>query len=176
MSTLTYATTASAQGIPVDALFGFSKLAFDAFEKLVALNLQTTKASMFKNDAIGTEPLGLLAKDPQSFLLAQSQHSQAYSKKAQAYWHQVADIATETRTQFLASSELLVADYVRGSQVIIGSLDKNPLAANGAIAAFWSKGLGAFWDAGNTVHERTTAAAKEAIDVINKSSKSVMKA
>jgi hypothetical protein len=88
----------------------------------------------------------------------------------------VNEIATETRSQLLTSSEKLVSEYVRETQAVINSLANNPPpAASEAITAFWSKGFGAIWDAGNALHEQTEAAAKAAVDVIDKAGKPVAK-
>lgn len=44
------------------------------------------------------------------------------------------------------------------------------------ITAFWSKGFGAMWDAGKALNQQATAAAKEAVQLIEKASKPVTKA
>jgi phasin family protein len=133
----------AAQKVGVEALYGFFNTAFEVYEKLVALNLQAAKASILENEAVASEALALSARDPRSFFELQSRQSQATTTKAQAYWHHVNEIATETRSQLLASSEKLVREYVRETQVIIDNLARNPLAENEAITAFWSKGFGA---------------------------------
>jgi hypothetical protein len=94
--------------------------------------------------------------------------------KAQAYWHHVNEIATETRGQLLTSSEKLVSEYVRETQAVLNSLANNTPAANEAISAFWSKGFGAMWGAGNALHEQTEAA-KAALDTIEKAGKPITK-
>jgi phasin family protein len=167
---------AAAQKVAVEALYGFFNTGFEAYEKLVALNEQMAKASILENKAVASDVLTLPTRDPQSFFELQSRQSQAATKKAQAYWQHVNEIATETRSQLLASSEKLAGEYVRGTQVIIDDLAHNPPAGNEAITAFWSKGFGAVWDAGNALHEQTRIAAKEAVDVIDKARKPVAKA
>ena len=164
----------AAQKVGVEALYGFFNTALEGYEKLVALNLQAAKASILENEAVASEALARSAKDPQSFFELQSQQSQA-TTKAQAYWHHVNEIATETRSQLLASSEKLVSEYVRETQMVIDSLAKNPPAGSEAMTAFWSKGFGAMWDAGKALHEQTKAAAKDAVDVIDKAGKPVPK-
>jgi hypothetical protein len=59
--------------------------------------------------------------------------------------------------------------------MIIDSLAKNSPAGSEAMTAFWSKGFGAMWDAGNAWHEQTKAVAKEAVDVIDKAGKPITK-
>ena len=165
----------AAQKDGVEALYGFFNTAYEVYQKLVALNLQAAKASILENEAVASEALAVSAKDPQSFFELQSRQSQATTKKAQAYWHHVNEIATETRSQLLASSEKLVGEYVRETQMVIDSLAKNSPAGSEAITAFWSKGFGVMWDAGNALHEQTKVAAKEAVDVIDKAGKPVAK-
>jgi phasin family protein len=165
----------AAQKVGVEALYGFFNTAFEGFEKLVALNLQAAKASILENEAVASEAFARSAKDPQSFFELQSRQSQATTKKAQAYWHHVNEIATETRSQLLASSEKLVSEYVHETQMVIDSLANSPPAGSEAITAFWSKGFGAMWEAGNALHQQTKAAAKEAVDVIDKAGKPVAK-
>ncbi|KAA1006173.1 phasin family protein [Paraburkholderia panacisoli] len=176
MNTQVPEQVATAQKVCVEALYGFFSTGFATYERLVALNLQATKASILENEALASEALALSTSDPQSFFELQSRQSQAATKKAQAYWQHVNEIAAETRNQLLASNEKLAGEYVRGTQVIIDSLAQNLPAGNEAIIAFWSKGFGAMWDAGNAWHEQTKAAAKEAVDVIDKARKSVAKA
>ena len=166
----------AAQKVGVEALYGFFNTAFEGFEKLVALNLQAAKASILENEAVASEAFARSAKDPQSFFELQSRQSQATTKKAQAYWQHLNEIATETRSQLLASSEKLASEYVRETRVIIDNLAKNPQAGNEAITAFWSKGFGAMWDAANALHGQARAAAKEAVNVIDKAGKPVAKA
>ncbi|KAA0997309.1 phasin family protein [Paraburkholderia panacisoli] len=124
-----------------------------------------------ENEAVASEALALSARDPQSFFELHSRQSQAATKKVQAYWQHVNGIATETQSQLLASTEKLASEYVRETQVIINSLAKNPPAQNEVITAFWSKGFRTMWDAGNSLNQQATAAAKEAVDVIAKAGK-----
>jgi len=159
----------------VEALSGFFNTALEGYEKLVALNLQAAKASILENEAVASEALSRSAKDPQSFFELQSRQSQATTKKAQAYWQHVNEIGTETRSQLLNASEKLVSEYVRETQVVIESLAKNPPAGGDAITAFWSKGIGAMWEAGNALNEQTKAAAKETVEIIDKAGKPVAK-
>jgi phasin family protein len=166
----------AAQKVGVEALYGFLNTGFEAYEKLVALNLQAAKASILENEAVASEAFALSARDPQSFFELQSRQSQAATRKAQAYWQHVNEVATETRSQLLASAEKLASGYIRETQVIIDNLARNPPAHNEMVTAFWSKGFGAMWDAGNALHEQTRAAAKEAVDVIDKAGKRVAKA
>jgi hypothetical protein len=155
---------AAAQKVGGEVLYGFFNTAFEVYEKLVALNLQAAKASILENEAVV------------AFFELQSRQSQATTKKAQAYWQHLNEIATETRSQLLASSEKLASEYVRETRVIIDNLAKNPQAGNEAITAFWSKGFGAMWDAANALHGQARAAAKEAVNVIDKAGKPVAKA
>jgi len=164
----------ASQKVGVEALYGLFNTALEGYEKLAALNLQAAKASILENEAVASEALARSAKDPQSFFELQSRQSQATTTKAQAYWHHVNEIATETRSQLLASSEKLVSEYVRETQMLINSLANNTPAESEA-TAFWSKGFGAMWDAGKALHEQTKAAAKDAVDVIDKAGKPVAK-
>lgn len=166
---------AAAQKVGGEVLYGFFNTAFEVYEKLVALNLQAAKASILENEAVVAEAAAL-TKDPQSFFELQSRQPQATTKKAQAYWQHLNEIATETRSQLLASSEKLASEYVRETRVIIDNLAKNPQAGNEAITAFWSKGFGAMWDAADALHGQARAAAKEAVNVIDKAGKPVAKA
>jgi phasin family protein len=160
-----------AQKVGIEAIYGFFNTVFEAYEKLVALNLQVTKASVLENEAVASEALALSAKAPESLFELQSRQSQATTKKAQAYWQHVNEIATETRGQLLASSEKLAGEYVRGTQVVIDNLTRSPPALNEMVTGFWSKGYGAMWDASGALHEQARAAARQAADVIDKAGK-----
>jgi hypothetical protein len=69
----------------------------------------------------------------------------------------------------------IVSEYVRETQTAIDRLAKTPSTGSEAMTAFWSKGFGAMWDAGNAWHEQTKAVAREAADVIDKAGKPVAK-
>ncbi|MFM0624617.1 phasin family protein [Paraburkholderia xenovorans] len=176
MNTQVPEQVAAAQKVGIEALYGFLSTGFEAYEKFVALNLQAAKASILENEAVASEALALSARDPQSFFELQSRQSQATTRKVQAYWQHVNEIATETQRQLLASTEKLASGYARETQVVIDNLAKNPPAQNGVITAFWSKGLGAMWDAGKALNQQATAAAKEAVELIDKASKPVTNA
>ena len=165
----------AAQKFSIEAIYGFLNTAFEGYEKLAALNLQAAKASILENEAVTSEALLRSAKNPQSFFELQSQQSQAATTKAQAYWHHVSEIATETRSQLVASNEKLVNEYVRESEMVIDNLAKQSPVGSDVMTAFWSKGFGAVWDAGNAWHEQTKAVAKEAVEVIDKAGKLVAK-
>jgi phasin family protein len=171
MNTQVPEQAAAGQKVGVEALYGFLNTGFEAYEKLVALNLQAAKASILENEAVASEALALSARDPQSFFELQSRQSQATTKKVQAYWQHVNGIATETQSQLLASTEKLASEYVRETQVIIDNLAKNPSAQNEVITAFWSKGFEAISDAGKVLNQQATAAAKEAVELIDKASR-----
>jgi len=162
---------ATAQKAGVESLHLFFNTGFDAYEKLVALNLQAAKASILENEAVALEALALSVKDPQSVFGLQSRQSQATAKKVQAYWHHVKEIAIETQRRLLSSSEKLTGEYVRGAQVIIDSLTQMPPASNQLVTAFWSKGFGAMWDTGGTLREQASAAARQVAEVIDKAGK-----
>ena len=91
----------------VDQLAGLSQQAFAGLEKLVELNMATSKEAM-------TESFALLqalsnAKDPQALLALQSSLGQPMVEKATAYSRHLVEIMTGASTELSKAFESNVA-------------------------------------------------------------------
>ncbi|MBC8737401.1 phasin family protein [Paraburkholderia sp. UCT31] len=171
MSTLVPEQFAAAQKAGTSALYKLFESSFKGFEKLVELNIKATKASLAENQAVATE--AVTVRSPEAFFTLQSRNAQASTEKAQAYWHHVNEIVAETRGEIVEASEKQVGEYVRQSQELLDNLFKNAPAGSEAFVSLWKTGFGAARDAGNAHYENAKAAAKQAVEVIDKAGKTV---
>ena len=132
----------AAQKRNVEALLSLSQKAFENVEKVVALNLQTTKATL--ND---TRETVLGAKDPKELFSAQGELLQPAVEKATAYGRELYEIAThataelnkvaedsvvQARQQMLAFVEGAVKNAPAGSENVVNLFKSSLLAANQA--------------------------------------------
>jgi phasin family protein len=124
----------------------------------------TAKASLAETQAVASEAVD--AKAPEAFFALQSRQVKASTEKAQAYWRHVSEIVSDARGEILAASEKQVAEYVRESQTLVDNLAKNAPASTEAFVSLWKTGFGAAF-------ENAQAAAKQAVEVIDKAGKTV---
>lgn len=116
---------AATQKRNVETLLGLSQKAFESVEKVVALNLQTTKAAL--EEASGTV---LSAKDPQALFSAQGDLLQPVADKATAYSRELFGIASQASTELSRYSEESVAQARKQMMAFIESATKNAPAGS----------------------------------------------
>ena len=132
----------AAQKSNLETLFGLSQKAFEGVEKIVALNLQATKAAL---DEAAEMALG--AKDPKQIFAAQADLLQPAADKAAEYGRQLFDITTEinaevgkvaedtasqARKQIMAVVETAAKNAPAGSEQAISLVKASLIAANEA--------------------------------------------
>ncbi len=132
----------AAQKRNVEAFLGLSQKAFESVEKVVALNLQTTKASFDE-----TRDSVLSTKDPKAIFNAQGELLQPSIEKATTYSRDLFEIATQAsselnkavedhvaqaRKQMLAFIDDAVKNAPTGSENVTSLLKSSLLAANEA--------------------------------------------
>jgi phasin family protein len=132
----------AAQKRNVEAILGLTQKAFESVEKVVALNLQATRANLDE-----TREFVLSAKDPKALFSAQSELLQPALEKATAYGRELYQIAAEAnadlgktaednvvqaRQQVLAFVEGAVKNAPAGSESVVNPLKTSLLAANQA--------------------------------------------
>jgi phasin family protein len=109
--------------------------AYAGFEKLVELNLATSKAVLA--DAFNQFQAVLGAKDAQQVFALQSNLFQPAAEKSVAYGRHVYAIATESGAEFSKSVEAKLAQAQDAFNGVVENLAKNaPAGTESAVAAF----------------------------------------
>lgn len=132
----------AAQKRNVEAILGLTHKAFESVEKVVALNLQATRANLDE-----TREYVLSAKDPKAMFSAQGELLQPAIEKVTSYGRELYQIAAEAnadlsktaeenvvqaRQQVLALVEGAVKNAPAGSESIVNLFKTSLLAANQA--------------------------------------------
>jgi phasin family protein len=137
LNTLNTEDFVAANKANLDVMTGFAYKAFEGVEQLVALNLQTAKASI--GEAAESTFAALSTKDPQAMLSMSSTLMQPAAEKAAAYGRQVYDIVVATK----AEADKIAAAQLAGAQKsflsIVETATKNaPEGTGSGIAMFKS--------------------------------------
>lgn len=127
---ITASTKSNAQ-----ALEALTNSAYAGFEKLVELNLATSKAVL--GDVFSQFQAVLGAKDAQQVLAMQASLFQPAAEKSVAYGRHVYAIATESGAEFTKSVEAKLAQTQDAFNGVVENLAKNaPAGTESAVAAF----------------------------------------
>jgi phasin family protein len=117
------------------ALEALTTNAYAGFEKLVELNLATSKAVL--GDAFSQFQAVLGAKDAQQVFALQSSLFQPTAEKSVAYGRHVYAIATESSADFSQALEAKMAQAQDAFSGVVENLAKNaPAGTESAVAAF----------------------------------------
>jgi phasin family protein len=143
----------------VETLFGLAGKAFEGVEKLVELNVATSRA-VLTEAATHTQAV-LAAKDVQELLALQSGLLQPLAEKASAYGRHVYEITSGTGAEFGKAFEAQTAEAQRGFSNLVDSATKNaPAGSETSVAVFKSA-----VSAANNAFESVQKAVKQASDV-----------
>jgi phasin family protein len=161
MSTLTPQQLIAAQQASLDAFFGVANKAFAGFEKLVALNLQVSKAALAEGQEIATNAVA--AGNPGALLALQTSLSQPAAEKFVAYGRSVHEIVSEVQSSISAVVTSQSDQLQRETQGFVESLKKNaPVGSESAIAA-WNS----VFSAANATYESANKAAKQFVATVS---------
>ena len=106
------------------ALFtALTRSAFDGMSKLIALNLEVTKASLAEF-TVATQQLKS-AKGPQELFALTATSAQPTIDKALAYGRQVASITSATQAEFSKTTEAAIAEIRRNRTALMEEVAKN---------------------------------------------------
>ena len=146
---------------------GLATTAFYGFEKLVALNLETVKASLFEtnNDFVSL----LSAKNPSDALAAQAALLKPLAEKAIAYGRSVHEITTQTSAEFSKVAEGRVETSQKAFLDVLDQLSKNAPAGSESVVA----AIKAAVAAGQTAIETAKKSAREVSELVEKQAASV---
>jgi len=128
---------AAANNSGVEALFTVASAQFAAFERLSALNFNTTKAAF---EASVSQAKALLsAKDPQAFFSLSVASAQPNLEKAVAYSRSVYEVATQAKAEVSNLTETQTSEMNKNVVSLMDRLTKNaPAGSDFGVAAFKS--------------------------------------
>lgn len=130
---LTAEQVLATQKANVETLFGLTSKAFEGMEKLVALNLASSKA-LLAESAHQAQTL-LNAKDPQELLALQSSLLQPLGEQAASYGREVYEIATASGAEFGKALEAQLAEAQKKFLELVDSTAQNaPAGSETAVA------------------------------------------
>jgi phasin family protein len=143
----------------VETLLTIAHAQFAAFERLSALNFNTTKAAF--EDSIHFAKALLSVKDAQEFVNLNAAIAQPALEKSIAYSRSVYDVATQTQAEITKLAESQAADLNKN---VVGFLDKvtknAPAGSDVAVAAVKSA-----MAAANSAYDSFNKVIKQATDI-----------
>ena len=150
---------ATANKTNFDALFTIAHAQFAAFERLSALNFNTTKAAF--EDSVKQAKALMSATEPQAFFSLSVASAQPNLEKAIAYSRGVYEVATQTQAQIVKLAEAQAAEMKSTVEVLLNKATKNaPAGSEVAISAVKSA-----MAAANSAYDSFTKAAKQATEM-----------
>ncbi len=150
---------AAANKASVDALFTVAQAQFSAFERLSALNFNTTKAA-FESSVSQAKAL-MSVKDAQEFANLSANVAQPALEKAIAYSRNVYEVASQTQAEVTKLAETQAAVMNKSLVALMDKLSANaPAGSDVAVAAVKSA-----MAATNSAYDSFTKAVKQATDL-----------
>ncbi|MGP1676116.1 MAG: TIGR01841 family phasin [Burkholderiales bacterium] len=150
---------AAANKASVNALFTIAQAQFAAFERLSALNFNTTK-SVFE-DSVSQAKALLSVKDAQELVNLSATSAQPALEKAIAYSRNVYEVATQAQAEVTKLAETQAAEMNKSVVSLMDKLTKNaPAGSDVAVAAVKSA-----MAAANSAYDSFTKVVKQATDM-----------
>lgn len=150
---------AAANRAGFDSLFTIAHAQFAAFERLSALNFNTTKAAF--EDSVNQSKALLSVKDPQEFIALSTASAQPGLEKAIAYSRGVYEIATQTQAEVTKLAETRAAEMNKTVGALLEKLTQNaPAGSDVAVNAVKSA-----MAAANSAYDSFTKTVKQATDM-----------
>ena len=150
---------AAANKASVDALFSIAQAQFAAFERLSALNFNTTK-TVFE-DGVNQAKALMSIKDAQEFVNLSATSAQPALEKVIAYSRNVYEVATQTQAEVTKLAEAQAAEVNKTVVSLMDKLSKNaPAGSDVAVAAVKSA-----MAAANSAYDSFTKVVKQATDM-----------
>jgi phasin family protein len=164
---------AAANQARVDAFLTIAHAQFAAFERLSALNFNTTKAAF--EDSVNQAKALMSVKDPQEFMSLSAASVQPALAKAVAYSRAVYEVATQTQAEAKKLVENQAAEMNKTVGSLLEQVTKNaPAGSDVGVAAVKSTIAAA-----NSAYSSFTAAVKQLTDMaeanVNAATASVVK-
>jgi phasin family protein len=161
MTTLTVEQILAANKTAAAEAQALAATAFAGFEKLVALNVATTKSALFETADMTSV---FSAKNPTDALAAQAALVKPLAEKSIAYGKSVYAIASETSAEFAAAAEGKFAEAQKTATAALDNMAKNAPAGTESVVAVVKSAVAA----GQNALETAKASAKKAVEVAEK--------
>jgi phasin family protein len=137
MSLLSPEQIAAEQKNNLDTSLGLLNTAFEGFRKLVALNLEAFKSTLFQSQDTAREVLS--ARDPQELAALNARLMQPATDKIQSYNRQVFAIVAATQAEVAKLAETQYQTYNLRVQTLVEGLGRSaPTGSEAAVAAIRS--------------------------------------
>jgi len=152
-----------AQKASLEILVGLTSKAFEGFERLCELNLQTIRSTLTETREGMRRALSV--KDPQELMALQIELLQPVAENALSYRRHLLEIAAATRAEFDKVAEAQYEANKRGVQNLIESVGSAGPEGSGAVFATVQSAI----DASNTLYKTMQSTAKQAVQVAESS-------
>jgi phasin family protein len=147
----------------IETLAGLTGKAFEGFEKLLELNLQTMKTTLAEAQEGSKKALSV--KNPQEFVELQIELFQPVAENVLAYRRQLLEILAATRAEFEKVAEVQYAAGKQGLQDFLESVANKAPGSPAAPLAAWQEAV----NATTTLYESMQTTAKQAMQVAESS-------
>jgi len=155
----------------IETLAGLTGKAFESFEKLLELNLQTMKTALAEAQEGARKALSV--KDPKEIVELQIELFQPTIANALAYRRQLYELFAASRAEFEKVAEAQYTAGKQGLHEVLGSVvNKTPADPVVAPLAAWQEAV----NATTTFYESIQTTAKQAMEVAESSFKTAAEA
>ncbi|MFL9898049.1 phasin family protein [Paraburkholderia fungorum] len=139
-------------------LFALTNLAFESFQRLVELNLQTVRSALAKSETYWQEALSV--KTPEEYITRQTNLLQPAAGQALSYSGQLYDIVSNTQAEWTTVTQAQYAHLNRAARTLGDKLVQNAPAGTEVANTALKSDFPTSMNAGETVRK----AAKQAIE------------
>ncbi|KAE8761130.1 TIGR01841 family phasin [Paraburkholderia madseniana] len=139
-------------------LFALTNQAFERFQRLVQLNLQTVQSALAKSEAYWLEAQSV--KTPEEFLAWRTNLMQPAAEQALSYGRQLCDIASGIQAEWMNAATAQYEHHSRTTQTLVDNLAKNAPAGT-EIATAMTKSV---FSTASSAGEMVRKAAAQAIE------------
>jgi phasin family protein len=162
MSTLNLDQVVAANKAAVTEVQNLASTALAGFEKLVALNMATSKAALF--DTSADFMAAFSTQNPTDALAAQAALVKPLAEKSVAYGRSVYAIAAETSAELTKSVEAKMAESQKAVATVVENITKNAPAGSETVVAMFTQAV----TAGQTAIDTAKSSAKKAVEMVEK--------
>ncbi|WP_042886099.1 TIGR01841 family phasin PhaP3 [Cupriavidus necator] len=150
---------AAVQKANLGHLFTLTNMAFEGFQKLTELNLQTVRTTLAEGQ--DNAKAVLAGKDLREVFAVQGNLAQPAAEKAVAYARNVYEIASNTQAELSKAVEAQYEQHNRNVQAFVDAFVKNAPAGSEAITALLQSSVAA----ASSTYESIQNAAKQTAEV-----------
>ena len=143
----------------IDVLFSLANTAFDSSERLVALNLNTSRSLL--DEGVANAKALLAVKDVQELVKLQASFGQPLVNKAAGYARGAYEIVAQSQEEV---SKVVEAQFAEFSKQFTAALESAAKSAPGG-SSFAVDAVRSALAAANTAYENVSKAAKQAVEL-----------